>query len=89
MDNNLLKASFIIIFIASLGSVIYYLYKIENIKREELKEYKNMVVLLEKYKPSTVSTVLKTDDNFMKVLISRLSSDKDFVAKVATEIKNK
>lgn len=87
--NNIVKGIIMFSIIAALGAIVFYLYRIEQVKKAELVEYQNMVILLEKYKPSTVSTTLQTDDKFMKVLISKLSSDKDFLAAVAKEVKTK
>jgi hypothetical protein len=87
--NNFVKSLIMFSIVAALGAIVFYLYRIEKVKKEGLVEYQNMVVLLEKYKPSTVSTTLQTDDKFMKVLISKLSSDKDFLAAVAKEVKTK
>lgn len=67
--------------------VAVYVFKIESIKRKDLQTKEAVLAALEQYKPMTITTTLKTDENFMAVLIKKLSDDKDFVAKVAAEAK--
>jgi hypothetical protein len=69
--------------------IAFYIYKLEKAKRQDIADRAVVLAYLEQYKPMTITTTLKTDENFMAVLIRKLSDDPTFAAKVAAELKKK
>lgn len=85
---NIFKTLVILLFLATLVFIALKLKSIEETKQKQLDEYQHVIKLLEAYKPMSVSTTLMTDDQFMSVLIKKLSSDSEFLAAVAKTVKN-
>ncbi len=85
---NVFKILLALTIVASFVFGVLKLKEIEETKKKQLEEYQNVVKLLENYKPVTITNTLVTDDQFMSILVKKLSSDSEFLAAVAKAVKN-